>query len=72
MAIFNTASRAETVALGERLAGCLAPGSLVCFTGGQDRLHRGACQRPWLHRPGEQPHLRHRELLPGSPVAGPF
>ena len=34
MAIFNTASRAETVALGERLAGRLAPGSLVCFTGG--------------------------------------
>ena len=29
MAIFNTASRAETVALGERLAGRLAPGSLV-------------------------------------------
>ncbi len=34
MAIFDTASRAETVALGKRLAAKLPGGSLVCFTGG--------------------------------------
>ena len=34
MAEFITHSRAETVALGERLAQRLAPGTLVCFTGG--------------------------------------
>lgn len=34
MAVFTTCSRAETVALGRRLAGALAPGTLVCFTGG--------------------------------------
>ena len=34
MAEFITRSRAETVALGERLAQRLAPGTLVCFTGG--------------------------------------
>lgn len=34
MAVFDTNSRAETVALGQRLAARLVPGSLVCFTGG--------------------------------------
>ena len=48
MSEFITHSREETVALGERLAQHLAPGALIAFTGG----------------PGQQPHLRHRELLP--------
>lgn len=34
MAVFITDTRAETVALGQRLAAVLAPGSLVCFWGG--------------------------------------
>ena len=34
MAEYITRSRAETVALGKRLAQRLAPGTLVCFTGG--------------------------------------
>ncbi|GKI14403.1 tRNA (adenosine(37)-N6)-threonylcarbamoyltransferase complex ATPase subunit type 1 TsaE [Oscillospiraceae bacterium] len=34
MAVFITHSRAETVALGRRLAAALPPGTLVCFTGG--------------------------------------
>lgn len=34
MAVFDTNSRAETVALGQRLAARLVPGSLVSFTGG--------------------------------------
>lgn len=34
MQIFETHSRTETVELGRRLAERLAPGSLVCFTGG--------------------------------------
>lgn len=34
MAAFITHSRAETVALGRRLAAVLRPGTLVCFTGG--------------------------------------
>lgn len=34
MQIFETHSRSETVELGRRLAARLAPGSLVCFTGG--------------------------------------
>lgn len=34
VAVFTTHSRAGTVALGRRLAAALAPGTLVCFTGG--------------------------------------
>ena len=34
MQIFETHRRTETVELGRRLAARLAPGSLVCFTGG--------------------------------------
>ena len=34
MAVYETGSRAETAALGERLAKVLRSGSLVLFTGG--------------------------------------
>ena len=34
MAEFITHSRAETVALGRRMAGVLAPGAVIAFTGG--------------------------------------
>lgn len=34
MAVYQTNSREETVALGARLAETLAPGSLIAFTGG--------------------------------------
>lgn len=34
MAVFTTADRGETVALGKKLAAVLRPGTLVCFYGG--------------------------------------
>lgn len=34
MAVFTTNSRAETVALGRRLAAALQPGTLICYEGG--------------------------------------
>ena len=34
MAVYESHSRAETVALGERLAKAVPRGSLICFTGG--------------------------------------
>lgn len=34
MAVFTTNSRAETVALGRRLAAVLQPGTLICYQGG--------------------------------------
>lgn len=34
MAVFTTNNRAETVALGRRLAAVLQPGTLVCYSGG--------------------------------------
>ena len=34
MAVYKSHSRAETVALGERLAKAVPRGSLICFTGG--------------------------------------
>ena len=57
MSEFITHSREETVALGAQVAQHLAPGALIAFTGGH-------CQRSRLHRPGQQPDVRHRELLP--------
>ena len=41
---FMTHSRAETVALGRRLAGRLAPGTLVAFTGGLGAGKTAFCQ----------------------------
>src|SRR5699024_171650 len=41
---FMTHSRAETVALGRRLAGRLAPGTLVAFTGGLGAGTTAFCQ----------------------------
>ena len=35
MAEYITHSRAETVALGKRMAAVLQPGALIAFTGGQ-------------------------------------
>ena len=49
MSEFITHSREETVALGAQVAQHLAPGALIAFTGGQDGLLRGHCQRPRLH-----------------------
>ena len=100
MAEFITHSRAETVALGRRMAGVLAPGTrAVCYPGMEgDLVKAGAVpcmeepyvvdghlitgraagssfdfgRRAGLHRPGQQPHLCHRELLPGPPAPGPF
>ena len=66
MAEYITHSRAETVALGKRMAAVLQPGVLIAFTGG---LGAGG---PGLHRPGEQPHQCHRELLPRPAPAGPL
>ena len=44
MAIFHTNGREETVALGRRLAGRLAPGTLVAFTGGLGMGKTAFCQ----------------------------
>lgn len=58
MSEFITHSRAETVALGRRMAGVLQPGALIAYTAAsvrQDRVHRGPGRGPWLHRPGQQP-----------------
>ena len=43
MSEYITHSRAETVALGKRMAAVLAPGALIAFTGGfYDYLDQGA------------------------------
>ena len=44
MAVFHTASREETVALGRRMAAVLAPGTLVAFTGGLGMGKTAFCQ----------------------------
>ncbi len=44
MAVFHTASREETVALGRRMAAKLAPGTLVAFTGGLGMGKTAFCQ----------------------------
>ena len=40
--------------------------------GRQDRLLPGPGRRAGLHRPGQQPHLCHRQLLPRAPAHGPL
>ncbi len=56
MAEYITHSRAETVALGRRMAAVLAAGSAHCLYGGlgrrQNRVLPGPGRGPWLHRPG--------------------
>ena len=67
MSEFITHSREETVALGAQVAQHLAPGALIAFTGGLGAGKTAFCEgiaRSRLHRPGQQPDLRHRELLP--------
>ena len=67
MSEFITHSREETVALGAQVAQHLAPGALIAFTGGLGAGKTAFCEgiaRGRLHRPGQQPDLRHRELLP--------
>ncbi len=53
--------RAETVALGKRMAGCAAPGALIAFTGGlgagKTAFYRGSGRGSGLHRPGPAPPL---------------
>ena len=39
MSEFITHSRAETVALGRRMAGVLQPGALIAYTGGLSLIH---------------------------------
>ena len=68
MSEYITHSRAETVALGKRMAAVLAPGALIAFTGGLGAGKTAFTEG--LHRPGVQPHLCHRELLPGPAPAG--
>ena len=69
MSEFITHSREETVALGAQVAQHLAPGALIAFTGGLgagktafcEGIARGlGCTDPV----GQQPDVRHRELLP--------
>ena len=69
MSEYITHSRAETVALGKRMAAVLAPGALIAFTGGLG-AGKTAFTESGLHRPGVQPYLCHRELLPGPAPAG--
>lgn len=76
MAVYETGSRAETAALGERLAKVLRSGSLVLFTRrarrGENSLLRGHRPRAGLHRRGLQPHVRHRERIPRPSALRPF
>ena len=44
MAVYETGSRAETAALGERLAKVLRSGSLVLFTGGLGAVKTAFCE----------------------------
>ena len=44
MAVYHTSSREETAALGRRLAGVLAPGALVAFTGGLGAGKTACCE----------------------------
>ena len=61
MAEYITHSRAETVALGKRMAAVLQPGALIAFTGGlgagKTAFTEGLAEGLGWHRPGEQPHL---------------
>ena len=71
---FMTHSRAETVELGRRLAARLAPGTVVAFYRragrGQDGVLPGPGRRARLHRPGLQPDVCDRQLLPRAAAAG--
>ena len=70
MSEYITHSRAETVALGKRMAAVLAPGALIAFTGGLGAGKTAFTRGSGLHRPRVQPNLCHRELLPGPAPAG--
>ena len=76
MSEFITHSREETVALGAQVAAAsCARGAHRLYRRawrGQDGLLRGHCQRSRLHRPGQQPDLRHRELLPRAAAFAHF
>ena len=63
---FVTHSREETVAVGRELAKTLPAGALIAFTGGLGAGKTAFCQglAEGLHRPGVQPDVCHRELLP--------
>ena len=65
MAEYITHSRAETVALGKRMAAVLQPGALIAFTGGL-----GAGKTAFTEGLAEG--LCHRELLPRAAAAGPL
>ena len=75
MAEYITHSRAETVALGKRMAAVLQPGALIAFTGGlgagKTAFTEGLAEGLGC-TDGEQPHLCHRELLPRAAAAGPL
>ena len=76
MAVYETGSRAETAALGERLA----KGAAQRLSGavyrrarrGENSLLRGHRPRAGLHRRGLQPHVRHRERIPRPSALRPF
>lgn len=65
---FVTHSREETVAVGRELAKTLPAGALIAFTGGlgagKTAFCQGLAEGAGLHRPGVQPDVCHRELLP--------
>ena len=65
---FVTHSREETVAVGRELAKTLPAGALIAFTGGlgagKTAFCKGLAEGTGLHRPGVQPDVCHRELLP--------
>ena len=70
MSEYITHSRAETVALGARMAAVLAPGSLVAFTGGLGAGKTAFCEGLAKGLGGVQPNLCHCELLPRPKAAG--
>ncbi len=76
MAVYETGSRAETAALGERLAKALHSGSLVLFTGGlgagKTAFCEGIARGLGCTDEGLQPHVRHRERIPRPSALRPF
>ena len=63
MSEYITHSRAETVALGKRMAAVLAPGALIAFTGGLGAGKTARWPRP---QGGYRPALQHNDLCSGG------
>ena len=70
---YVTNSPAETEALGQRLAETLQPGDVIAYTGdlgaGKTAFTRGLARGLGITEPRHQPHLYHRQRVPGRSAA---